>query len=205
MGIKGLMQLLKTEAVTSYKETTKKTYNQKVIAIDASIYLYQFLVQIRTKEGSGESNLLTNKDGEVTSHIQGFFTRITNLLENGIKPVFVFDGKPPVMKYSELEKRRESKKKAEESIKEAEERVIMAREDLDKDMEMKAIQDINKAKRMNIHVTKKHIEDIQHLLTIMGIPYIVAPCEAEAQCAELVKGNKVYAASTEDMDSLTFG
>jgi len=32
-----------------------------------------------------------------------------------------------------------------------------------------------------------------------------APCEAEAQCAALVKAGKVYAVGTEDMDALTFG
>lgn len=35
--------------------------------------------------------------------------------------------------------------------------------------------------------------------------FIQAPCEAEAQCAALVKANKVYGTATEDMDSLTFG
>ena len=35
--------------------------------------------------------------------------------------------------------------------------------------------------------------------------YLKAPCEAEAQCAALVKADKVYATATEDMDSLTFG
>lgn len=32
-----------------------------------------------------------------------------------------------------------------------------------------------------------------------------APCEAEAQCAAMVKAGKVYATATEDMDALTFG
>lgn len=39
----------------------------------------------------------------------------------------------------------------------------------------------------------------------MGIPYIDAPCEAEAQCAAMVKAGKIYATATEDMDALTFG
>lgn len=32
-----------------------------------------------------------------------------------------------------------------------------------------------------------------------------APCEAEAQCAALVRAGKVFATATEDMDALTFG
>ena len=39
----------------------------------------------------------------------------------------------------------------------------------------------------------------------MGVPYIQAPCEAESQCAQLVKAKLVDAVGTEDMDALTFG
>ena len=39
----------------------------------------------------------------------------------------------------------------------------------------------------------------------MGVPHVTAPCEAEAQCAELVKKGKCYGVGTEDMDALTFG
>jgi len=38
----------------------------------------------------------------------------------------------------------------------------------------------------------------------MGIPFIIAPTEAEAQCAVLARAEKVYAAASEDMDTLTF-
>jgi flap endonuclease-1 len=202
MGIKGLMQLLRSEAPDSFKETDKKAYISKVIAIDASIQLYQFLVQIRIKEGSGPSKLLTDDSGLVTSHLQGFFNRTANLLENGIKPVFVFDGKPPKLKYSELEKRKESKSKAEKELKDATERAENAE---DSDTEATAFEDMDKAAKRNIHVTKQQTEEVKHLLRLMGLPIIEAPCEAEAQCAELVKKGKVFAAATEDMDSLTFG
>ena len=74
-----------------------------MIAIDASTQLYQFLVQVRSSgQGGGPAQLLMNEEGEITSHLQGFFTRSARLLENGIKPVFVFDGKPPTMKGGEL-------------------------------------------------------------------------------------------------------
>ena len=219
MGIRGLFQLLKSDAPDSYKENDKKAYSGKVIAIDASIALYQFLVQIRTKGASGYgSQLLVNDEGEVTSHIQGFFNRTANLLENGIKPVFVFDGKPPELKYAELAKRKESKKKAEKELEEATERaekVCLNKQklreeggsedsELEKELE-EAVEDMDKAAKRNIHITKQQIEDVKTLLRLMGVPVVEAPGEAEAQCAELVKGGKVYAAGTEDMDALTFG
>ena len=82
MGIRGLFQLLKSDAPDSYKENDKKAYSgKKVIAIDASIALYQFLVQIRTKGANGYgSQLLVNDNGEVTSHLQGFFNRASKFI-----------------------------------------------------------------------------------------------------------------------------
>merc|ERR1719168_506994 len=67
------------------------------------------------------------------------------------------------------------------------------------------MEEVDKQNRRLVKVTKDHVEDVKVLLKHMGIPYVEAPCEAEAQCAELVKGGKVFAAGTEDMDALTFG
>ena len=64
------------------------TLNKKRLAVDASIWIYQFLKAVRDKEG----NALRN------SHVVGFFRRICKLLFFGIKPVFVFDGGAPVLK-----------------------------------------------------------------------------------------------------------
>ena len=151
----------------------------------------------------GQAQLLMNEEGEITSHIQGFFTRCARLLENGIKPVFVFDGKPPTLKGGELARRREVKEKAEQDLAEAEERKETA--EVGTEEHQAAIDDINKAQKRSIKVTKEHNEDIKKLLRLMGIPMVEAPCEAEAQCAELCKGEKVWATGTEDMDALAFG
>lgn len=55
-------------------------------------------------------------DGETTSHLMGTFYRTIRLLENGIKPVYVFDGKPPDMKGHELLKRAERREEAEAAL-----------------------------------------------------------------------------------------
>jgi len=78
------------------------------VAIDASMSLYQFLIAVRS-----EGAQLTNADGETTSHLMGTFYRTIRMVENGLKPVFVFDGKPPTMKSGELEKRSEKRQEAE--------------------------------------------------------------------------------------------
>ncbi len=64
---------------------------------------------------------------------------------------------------------------------------------------------MDKLNRRLVKVTKQHNEECKELLRLMGVPYVEAPCEAEAQCAALAKSGKVYATATEDMDSLTFG
>eukprot|EP00479_Gromia_sphaerica_P011385 TRINITY_DN559_c0_g1_i1.p1 TRINITY_DN559_c0_g1~~TRINITY_DN559_c0_g1_i1.p1 ORF type:complete len:310 (-),score=82.74 TRINITY_DN559_c0_g1_i1:142-1071(-) len=134
---------------------------------------------------------LQNEAGEVTSHISGMFYRTLRLLDNGIKPVYVFDGKPPNLKGGELEKRKERREKAAKDLKEA-------KEADEKD-------NIDKYERRLVRVTKEHCNDVKVLLRLMGIPVVDAPGEAEAQCATMCKAGLVYATATEDMDALTFG
>uniref|UniRef100_A0A8W7PCW5 XPG N-terminal domain-containing protein n=3 Tax=Anopheles coluzzii TaxID=1518534 RepID=A0A8W7PCW5_ANOCL len=90
MGIKGLSQLIADIAPFAVKEGEIKQFFGRKVAIDASMCLYQFLIAVRA-----EGAQLTSVDGETTSHLMGTFYRTIRLLENGIKPVYVFDGKPP--------------------------------------------------------------------------------------------------------------
>lgn len=199
MGIKGLMQLIADEAPDGYKETEKKSYMGRTLAIDASMQLYQMMIMVRSSGDGGPGQMLMNEAGDITSHIIGMFARTTNMLEKGIKPVFVFDGKPPEFKSGELAKRQAAKKKAHEDVAEAETRL----KDGDGDAK-EAIDDINKAMKRTVRVTKEHNDDVKTLFRLMGIPIVEAPCEAEAQCAELCKSGQVWGVGTEDMDALTF-
>jgi len=187
MGILGLSKLVGDVASSAIKENEIKNYFGRKVAIDASMSLYQFLIAVR-QEGGAQ---LTSADGETTSHLMGMFYRTIRMCDNGIKPVYVFDGKPPQMKAGELEKRKEKRDEAQAA--------------LDKAKEAGDVEEVDKQSRRLVKVTKEHVEECKTLLKHMGVPYVDAPCEAEAQCAELVKGGKVYAAGTEDMDALTFG
>lgn len=136
--------------------------------------LYQFLIAVRT-----EGAQLTSVDGETTSHLLGAFYRTIRLIENGIKPVYVFDGKPPDLKSGELNKRQEKRAEAQKA--------------LEKATEAGDATEIDKFNRRLVKVTKQHAEEVKQLLSLMGVPYIDAPCEAEAQCAALVGFLKCYA------------
>ncbi|KAL5138572.1 Flap endonuclease 1 [Glycine soja] len=194
MGIKGLTKLLADNAPKSMKENKFESYFGRKIAIDASMSIYQFLIVV----GRSGTEMLTNEAGEVTSHLQGMFSRTIRLLEAGIKPVYVFDGKPPDLKKQELAKR--YSKRAE------------ATEDLSEALETANKEDIEKFSKRTVKVTKQHNDDCKRLLRLMGVPVVEAPSEAEAQCAALCKAGKassyllcVYGVASEDMDSLTFG
>ncbi|KAL5256639.1 hypothetical protein ACHWQZ_G011781 [Mnemiopsis leidyi] len=187
MGIKQLSKVVADIAPGAIKQQEMKNYFGRTIAVDASMCLYQFLIAVRS-EGSYQ---LTDEKGETTSHIIGMFYRTIRMLDNGLKPVYVFDGKPPTMKGGELAKRAEKREAAAQELKEAEEKGDQ--------------ENIEKFTKRLVKVEKQHTEDVKRLLTLMGVPYLTAPCEAEAQCAELVKKGKCYGVGTEDMDALTFG
>lgn len=92
MGVNGLWTVVQPCA----RPTNLATLNRKRLAVDASIWIYQFLKAVRDKEG----NALRN------SHVVGFFRRICKLLWFGIKPIFVFDGGAPALKRATLQGRR---------------------------------------------------------------------------------------------------
>jgi flap endonuclease-1 len=155
------------------KENEIKNYFGRKVAIDASMSIYQFLIAVRQNDGGN----LTSERGEVTSHLQGLFYRTIRLVENGIKPCFVFDGKPPDMKSGELRKRLERRGEAEKGLEDA-------KEDGN-------VENIDRFARRTVKVTKEHNDECKRLLKLMGIPYVEAPSEAEAQCAALAKAGKV--------------
>eukprot|EP00756_Hemistasia_phaeocysticola_P039164 Hpha_TRINITY_DN16801_c1_g2::TRINITY_DN16801_c1_g2_i1::g.149529::m.149529/K04799/FEN1, RAD2; flap endonuclease-1 len=190
MGIHGLTKLLSEKAPQCMKEDQLKNYFGRTIAIDASMSIYQFLIAMKgVYEGGGTE--LQDDEGNITSHLQGLFSRATRLIAEGLKPVYVFDGKPPELKRKEIEER---KAKAEEARKALE----VAQEEGDEEA-------MEKLGKRTVRVSREQTEECKKLLRLMGLPVVEAATEAEAQCAELVRAGKAWAVGTEDMDALTFG
>ncbi|KAM3163443.1 Flap endonuclease 1 [Lachancea thermotolerans] len=183
MGIKGLNAIISEHVPSAVRKSEIKNFFGRKVAIDASMSLYQFLIAVRQQDGVQ----LASESGETTSHLMGIFYRTLRMIDNGIKPCYVFDGKPPVLKSHELSKRSARRTTTEEKLKEA-------------------VEEAEKLKheRRLVKVTPEHNEEAKKLLRLMGLPYVEAPCEAEAQCAELAKAGKVYAAASEDMDTLCY-
>ena len=159
----------------------------RTIAFDGNNILYQFLAIIRGRQGEP----LKDSEGRVTSHLSGLIYRNSNLIEAGIKIVYVFDGRPHQFKRTVISRRREVRKKAkvqyEKAVKEG-----------DKE---KARQYGQRA----VVTTTNMFDDSKRLLSLMGIPWIQAPGEGEAQAAYLASRGVVYGAASQDFDSLLYG
>jgi flap endonuclease-1 len=161
--------------------------NDKEIAVDAMNTLYQFLSIIRQRDGTP----LKDSSGNITSHLSGLFYRNINLMENNIRPVYVFDGKAPELKEKETTKRRKKREDAREEWKKLKE-------------EGKISEAYSKATQSS-KVTGDMIEESKELLEAMGLAYVQAPSEGEAQAAHMVNEDQVYAVGSQDWDCLLFG
>lgn len=159
----------------------------KVVALDAYNALYQFLATIRQPDGTP----LMDAMGRVTSHLNGLFYRTINLLEKGIKPVYVFDGKPPELKAAELERRMKVREEAERKYVEA--------------LEKGELEEARLYAQQASRLSTSMVDDAKKLLDAIGVPWVQAPAEGEAQAAYMVAKGDAWAAASQDYDSLLYG
>ncbi len=183
MGV-NLREIIPKSAV---REITLAELRYKVVAIDAYNALYQFLTAIRQPDGTP----LMDSQGRITSHLSGLFYRTINLVENGLKPVYVFDGKPPEIKQIEIERRRKTKSEAAKKYEEA--------------IKLGRIEEARRYAQMASRLTDEMVAEAKRLLNAMGIPYVDAPAEGEAQAAYMARKGDAWTAASQDYDSLLFG
>ena len=180
MGVK-LKDIIEPEKISI------KDLEGRVVSIDAFNTLYQFLSTIRQRDGRP----LSDENGNVTSHLSGILYRNSSMIENGIKPIYIFDGQAPELKSETQAKRREIREESERIFKEA-----LAEGDTEK---------ARKYAMRSSKLSPEIIESSKKLLTLMGIPYIEAKGEGEAQAAYLVSKGDAYAVASQDYDCLLFG
>jgi|Deesub1362A_J573_1020465.scaffolds.fasta_scaffold00001_228 flap endonuclease-1 len=174
--------------IGEYKKTVKfSDLGNKVIAIDAYNTIYQFLTTIRDHTGMP----LRDREGRVTSHLSGLFYRNVNLLKERIKLVYVFDGRPPIRKLKELERRKVIKRESFQKYLEA--------------LERKDYEEARKYAAMAATLEDYMVEDSKRLLELLGIPIVQAPSEGEAQASYMAMKGDVWAVGSQDYDSFLFG
>lgn len=180
MGVK-LKDIVEPESI-SFKDLEGRT-----VSIDAFNTLFQFLSTIRQRDGRP----LTDENGNITSHLSGILYRNSSMIEKDIKPIYIFDGQAPEFKSETQAKRREIRDEAEKIYKDA-----LAKGDTEK---------ARKFAMRSSKLSPEIIESSKKLLTLMGIPYIDAKGEGEAQAAYLVQNGDAYAVASQDYDCLLFG
>jgi flap endonuclease-1 len=163
------------------------TLSGKKVAVDAYNTLYQFLAIIR---GIGGEHL-RDSSGRVTSHLSGLFYRSINLMELNVKLVYVFDGKPPEMKTEEVERRRKARQEATRKYD-----VAVAAGDME---------GARRYAEASTVLRRDMVQDSKRLLDAMGIPWVDAPSEGEAQAAVMAAEGTVDVVASQDHDSLLFG
>lgn len=159
----------------------------RTVAIDGYNALYQFLAIIRQPDGTP----LKDTRGRVTSHLSGIFYRTANLLEAGVRPIYVFDGKPPELKTTEIERRAAFKKKAAHEYSAALERGDLV--------------EAQKFAKMTSRLSVEMVDQAKEVLTALGVPWVQAPSEGEAQAAFMNRKGDAWATVSQDYDSLLFG
>ncbi len=169
------------------KEVGLDEFRGKILVIDTFNLLYQFLTTVRQRDGSA----LTDSKGNVTSHLTGLFSRISNLMQKDIRLAFVFDGRPPDLKAKERDRRKGIKL---EALKKYE--IAKERED---------VEGMKRYASQATRLTPDIIEGSKRLISAFGCPVIDAPSEGEAQAAYIVKKGDGYATVSQDFDTLLYG
>jgi len=157
------------------------------VAIDGYNVLYQFLTSIRQADGS----LLTDSEGRVTSHLSGILFRFSKLVENGIKLCIVFDGKPPALKKNLLEERRKRK--------------IKAQIEWEAAIEAGDTETARTKAQQTTRLDSNMVLEVKKLLDLLGVPWVDAPSEGEAQVAALLNQGMVDYGASQDFDTVLFG
>ena len=178
---------VKFKDIVSPEDISFKDLDGKIIAIDAANTLYQFLSSIRQVDGTP----LMDNSGNITSHLSGILYRTSNIVDKGIKPIYVFDGEPSEFKENTIAKRREIRQDAEKKWKEA----------LEEGDAETAAKFAKRSSRMSPYI----LESAKELLEIMGIPYVQSFGEGEAQASYMVANGDAWAVASQDYDCLLFG
>lgn len=187
MGVTNLSKLVNSDAPRSVKPIMINDLSGKTYVVDTSPQLYQCMIAIRGKNNGKD---MTTQNGTMSSHICGMFNRVFSFIIYGIQTVWVFDGEPPDMKKAVLHERRKVRRSAQKL--------------LDTGSFVDDLQKVKLAKKA-VTINKKIVDDVKELFELLGVPYIQAISEAEAQCAALSISGKVDGVITNDWDALTFG
>lgn len=178
MGIKQLAKVISPYI----KHGCWKDMESKIVAIDTSIFLYKF---------------------QVFSKVPyfGFIHQVLLFKKYGVRPFYIFDGKPPKEKSGVINERKERRKEAEKERDNLIEKINNKETEVTEETKKKLITLNNQC----IKITGNEITTLKSIFDIMGVAYFTAPGEAEWFCSKLCNHNIVDACLSEDTDLLPNG
>ena len=191
MGIKNLMPLLKKFCPSSLRPLDLASLSDQFLTCDASITMYQFLFSTVSLTKKNDIVQPLDPSGLSSAHILGLIYRSLFLLESRIKPIWVFDGKPPNEKTEILVERMNKINESEELMNDS--------------LENSDFLSAFKYKVQSLRITEEMKKDGELAVKLLGIPCIKSPGEAEAQCAYIANMKEIYGTISEDSDCLVFG
>lgn len=184
-----LNRFLQQKCPNAIKQISLEELSGKSIAVDTSIYMYKYI---------GENALLEN-----------FYLMISFFRHYNIKPIFIFDGKPPVEKQDTIEQRKKVKKTAKEEYNRLNNILKTSNtekgEELSQQDKLEIESTMDKLKKQFITINQENIQNVKSLFQAYGVTYFEAPGEADILCAKFVLKHKVYACLSEDMDMFVYG
>lgn len=185
MGIKNLNRFLKDNCTKqAIRKIKLENLRGKVIAVDASIYMYRYQTD----------NAL----------IEQMYTLLSTMLSNGIIPVFIFDGKPPDDKLELIRKRRMEKKTAELKYNEISNKLENNKDTITIEAKHELLNELSKLKQQFVRLHSSDILQVKSLLTAYGVMYYESYNEADEVCAYLVKSGKAWGCLSDDMDMFIY-
>ena len=168
-----------------------KSLAGKVVGIDAFLVAFQFITSMRNRGPEGDGGPLSDSKGRPTPHLIGFLERTTTMIELGLKPVYIFDGKHPELKADVMKKRSTRRADAKKKWKEA-----LAAGDY---------QRAQKYGQQSAEYTPEMQEQTKKLLDLLGVPWVDAAAEGEGQAAVMAKRGELDIVATQDWDALLYG
>ncbi len=169
MGIRGLSRYLKNNICNGVTKVSLSELSGKKIVIDTSIYMYRF-----------------NENNEM---IENFYSMILLFKQNGIIPLFIFDGVYPKEKSDTIKERQIERDDAEQKI-----------ALLDDDTSYI----LHSLKRKRTRVCNKERKLLKELFENCGVMYQYAHGEADSVCANYVLKGEAWACLSDDMDLFVY-
>jgi len=163
----------------------------KKIGIDAFLVAFQFLATIRDRGPEGDGGPLKDDKGRPVSHLMGFLDRTTLLIEAGVEPIYIFDGKHPKLKEDTIKERSNRRKEAEKKWNIA--------------LEQGDYKSAQKYAQQSLRYTPEMQLETKEMLDLLGVKWIDAAAEGEGQAAVMASKGELDIVATQDWDAILYG